>query len=218
MYFNFSDIQNNDIEVLPLFSSICAQIKIENNYDHVLRDIKTNILFDKIDNKFGKNNHISKSKQILKKYDYLRLDIEKIWEFFKSSVLLHTQTDFSIVSSWATKFDSDSWCHLHGHCNSYYSGVFYLSDYESKFGGELFFDSIGVIPDQIIVENESSNIFNSREVKFAPLKNTVILFPSYLRHKVEHYTGKNTRYSIAFNILPKIIYQEGYDAPIKINC
>ena len=49
----------------------------------------------------------------------------------------------------------------------------------------------------------SSSIYSAKEITFDTSDNLLIIFPSYLRHRVMPNNSKETRYSLAFNIFPK---------------
>ena len=50
-----------------------------------------------------------------------------------------------------------------------------------------------------------------------PLKNTLLLFPSELQHKIKKNVLKEDRYSIAFNVLPIGSFNKGQDNEIIYN-
>jgi hypothetical protein len=53
--------------------------------------------------------------------------------------------------------------------------------------------------------NEPSeyNLYNSSSWEITPKKNLMIIFPSYLFHKVNTHISNENRYSLAFNLFPK---------------
>ena len=60
-----------------------------------------------------------------------------------------------------------------------------------------------------------NNVYNSSQWVLNPKQNDLILFPSELNHQIKKSTIEETRYSIAFNVLPKGLL--GYkDSIIKI--
>jgi uncharacterized protein (TIGR02466 family) len=107
-----------------------------------------------------------------------------------------------------SKFDYDSNCHYHTHSNSFYSGTFYLSEHEDFLVGKFEVKCENIIPTHISVDADVQNHLNSRITSFIPKKNSLLFFPSYLNHRVGNHMCKNSRYSIAFNIMPTSLYQE----------
>ena len=56
------------------------------------------------------------------------------------------------------------------------------------------------------------NNLNGIALEIAPIKNLLILFPSYLNHSVLPYYGTTVRKSLAFNIVPVGSYGHGDSA------
>jgi hypothetical protein len=62
---------------------------------------------------------------------------------------------------------------------------------------------VGIKEETILVNDPTEwNILNSRRLIIEPEKNLLVFFPSVLRHRVSKYSGKDNRYSLAFNLFP----------------
>ena len=48
-----------------------------------------------------------------------------------------------------------------------------------------------------------SSMYSAKEITFQTDDNLLLIFPSYLQHKVMPNNSKDIRYSLAFNVFPK---------------
>jgi uncharacterized protein (TIGR02466 family) len=85
---------------------------------------------------------------------------------------------------------------LHNHPNFYFSGVYYVKSSENS--GDLVLERPDAASEWIVPE--SINIANCPAFKITPKVNNLLIFPSYLKHKVEQNLTDEDRISIAFNI------------------
>lgn len=105
--------------------------------------------------------------------------------------------NFRLTTSWATKADSFEESEVHCHSNSWLSGVFYPQD-----NNTISFDNKDM--GYFIGSPRERNQYNSRNINVSTHKNTLLLFPSHLYHRIPSLDLKGvTRYSLAFNVLPK---------------
>ena len=65
--------------------------------------------------------------------------------------------------------------------------------------------------------NNSTNIYSATKWDLKVKKNTLLIFPSELQHKIQKNTLKDDRYSIAFNVLPIGSFNKGQDNEITYN-
>jgi uncharacterized protein (TIGR02466 family) len=77
------------------------------------------------------------------------------------------------------------------------SGVFYLTDNNSKITFERGYDAGSYHLDWL--GSEGKTAISHRSVDYIPVKGQLIIFPSWLSHYVEASTSKEPRVSIAFN-------------------
>jgi uncharacterized protein (TIGR02466 family) len=86
----------------------------------------------------------------------------------------------------------------HVHPQSVLSGVFYLTDSATPISFVHPYPDINTYywPENSI---ENSNKYNSSSYDILPEKNTLVLFPSWLSHKVLEHKSDNDRISISFN-------------------
>ena len=121
-------------------------------------------------------------------------------DFARSTLGVKPTCVFKIMSSWATMTIPGSESVRHSHCNSYWSGVLYLTDDTSPI---LFHrHEQGAIH----LDVETITEYSSNEIVFTPSMGQVVFFPSHLNHQVSKNTNKENRFSIAFNILPSGLF------------
>jgi len=111
------------------------------------------------------------------------------------------ELDFYITQSWLNITKPGEFHHEHIHTNSIISGVFYISTVEDD--KIIFADPNIGMKNQIKFEFREfgSNIWNSTFWFFPVNNNQLILFPSWLIHRVDPNEKSTTdRISIAFNV------------------
>lgn len=142
---------------------------------------------------------VTKSYQVLKQNTNLNNQIkDAIKKVLKDCYQFKNYNSFKIFTSWGTKTPKNGSSNIHSHGNSWLSGVYYPEDSSPI---RFYNDCMSIFSDLIIKENK----YNSSEYILNPTKNTLILFPSSVRHEIL-LNNKETRYSLAFNILPKGVF------------
>ena len=108
--------------------------------------------------------------------------------------------EFYITQSWLNVTRQNEHHEIHNHSNSIISGVFYLTDDSTIIFNSPFVASVSktILIDS--EENNSWNFTNYDECIQTWEKGTLILFPSYLTHRVPKNTSPNVRVSISFNV------------------
>ena len=104
-----------------------------------------------------------------------------------------------MTTSWLTAIEPDETPVMHRHTNSWFSGVYYFQD--SPYTGLEFKNPIERDIDLVT----KGSLLNWR---LQPKKNMLIIFPSYLHHKIEKNTSDEVRHSLAFNVMPDGIIGE----------
>ena len=189
------------MKILPLFAS--------NTF--ILENIEENIEISEHLHRYigpeepGSAPSLPKDIQVLNTYPDLKNRL--LEEFKKIAVdILSLHNDFMITTSWLTRtFPGQARQDFHAHKNSYYSGVFYYGDYYPESGGIEFVSPLVSYSDFFIIPDKLS-IINSPTWHIYPEKNTLILFPSYVEHRITENTSTEIRFSLSFNIIPKGLY------------
>lgn len=189
----------SDSTIYPIFSSvICAKV-LNGNFDSEL-DIIKNQIFHSTEKELSERSFISEGRKLLNKTPKLKKEIKHHFEKFKNDVLRYESTNFDLTTSWATKVEKNCFCQYHQHKNSFYSGVFYFQNDSSP----IEFTNTNIDVQSIKVNQPSEwNILNSSIWKIQPQKGLLIFFPSYLLHRITSHKSNSTRYSLAFNFMPK---------------
>jgi hypothetical protein len=101
----------------------------------------------------------------------------------------------TICDAWITKTTFSERSKIHYHSYSVLSGLLYLNDSTTEtifYPTDYFFDKFS-----------TTGMFkckdNTEPLKYVPNTGTLIIFPSYLVHKISVHKSKNTRYTLAFN-------------------
>lgn len=189
-------------DIISLFASNIFKSKLDVDHTEAFNAIKANTEF--LQHSTG-DCYVSKNFNILDEYLSLKEDVESTFNYFKDNVLKYESTEFKITTSWATKVRPNGISHFHNHKNCMYSGVLYIDDL--KFCAPIEFINSNLYQDSFLINQPSEiNIYNSNKWMVHPSKNTIIFFPSYLMHRVGLHNSDETRYSIAFNLMPNGIF------------
>lgn len=120
-------------------------------------------------------------------------------EYLKSISVDDTHTSLFIQKSWPVVCPKDGGnVNKHIHKNSALSLVFYLQVDEDNDSGNLCFHSPSHYPQICIPVNQGGSAYS---VEYKPRENSMIIFPSFLEHSVNFYSGKIDRYSVSYDIM-----------------
>ena len=144
----------------------------------------------------------SEDRNVLGKYfPEIKTSIETLFTDFAYNTLAVKQTcEFKLMSSWGTMTPPGGMSNRHSHCNSFWSGVLYLSNDTSPI---LFHREKSAT---IVLDVDTITEYSSNEVAHTPSMGQVVFFPSHLTHQVSRNRSNEDRFSIAFNILPNGIF------------
>lgn len=117
-------------------------------------------------------------------------------ELTKSDIQIPKCITLPITICWANKTSKLQSQQLHAHGNSFMSGIFYLTD--GHEGGDTIFTCNNPWFEYYKWIRWSDHL-NTINFKYTPKKGTLLLFPSYMPHRVTPVKDTNIRYSIAFN-------------------
>ena len=112
------------------------------------------------------------------------------------------ELDFYITQTWLNITKPGEYHPEHSHPNSIISGVFYISTEEDD--KITFTDPNVKIKELISLEPKGYNLWNSITWFFPSITNELVLFPSWLEHRVEPNEKATTdRISLSFNTFVK---------------
>jgi uncharacterized protein (TIGR02466 family) len=189
----------NDYKIIPAFPSVIGATHIKQDISAIWNDID-NIEFSKStgDNTAG---FVSKKMRLLNEYPEIKKILFDEFNKFKDECLKLKDTNFNITTSWMTMTPTRGFCQHHHHKNSYYSAVLYEKPTNDIDSGNLILIR-PTLSTLLPNEPEEHTILNSDQIIIEPDTNLIVFFPSYLYHRINMYTGKENRYSIAFNLFP----------------
>jgi len=144
------------------------------------------------------NNYIFNGKlKNLKQFCEQQLNV-----YIKEIINPKEKLELYITQSWLNITKPGEYHHQHSHQNSIISGVFYITT--EKDDKITFIDPNAKVKELIIFEQKELNLFNSTSWFFPSVTNELILFPSWLDHKVGVNEKATTdRISISFNTFVK---------------
>ena len=106
---------------------------------------------------------------------------------------------YNIFTSWMTKTAIGYRHGLdHMHCNSFLSGVLYLTDKASP----ILFRHPMPWRWSSGLDDKNDGMVKSNQFVMSPMKGDIVLFPSHVHHLIMPHKDPQVRYSIAFNIHP----------------
>tara|TARA_A100001234_G_C12461520_1_gene315407 strand:- start:48 stop:638 length:591 start_codon:yes stop_codon:yes gene_type:complete len=183
------------MNVHPIFSSPICEIDIKEDLTRLnsIKDYK----FINTTSTGSSNSFNTENLSVLDKFPQEKANLFFHFLKYKNEVLKFNSTEFRITTSWGTKTLPNGYSQFHNHTNSVYSCVFYFDDVS---GGNIEFTTTNN-SFQLNAPSEV-NILNLRNFFITPRKNLLLIFPSYLLHRVAENNSEQTRYSLAFNIFP----------------
>lgn len=186
-------------EIYPLFPSTVLKLIIDDDFSNFEQKVKE-LDFQSIGSDGSYCQDISIDRYILNKFPREKeIFLELFNNYYKDNILKAYDDNFQITTSWATRTIRGSYGQFHQHSNSIYSGVFYFEDAHTP----IEFESYNLLPRQLSLSDQKEwNIYNSKIWKFFPKKNQLLLFPSYLYHKIGRNYKDQERISVAFNLFP----------------
>jgi len=112
----------------------------------------------------------------------------------------HGIKNVSIINSWGNNIKKDQHIPMHDHCNSYLSGCFYITGGSSiEFHNPLLEKYLF----QLDWFNYADNPRAYKNFHLNPFPGLLLIWPSWLNHKVTTSTEDIDRISLAFNVMPK---------------
>ena len=139
------------------------------------------------------NSHASRNITFLDDFPEVRDRVEGELNLFASQVY-SCPVPLRLTTSWLTLTQPNGWSHYHFHSNSFYSGVWYPTD-----SSPICF--LRPSPDrQLAIPLVPDGPFSHDAYTIQPTANTMVLFPSYLKHSVT--LTNESRRSLAFNSFP----------------
>lgn len=151
----------------------------------------------------NKGNINTKDNYILnrKEFKNIKKFIDQCCKDYLEKILCpKNNIELYITQSWLNYTEENQYHHQHSHPNSVISGVLYF-DCNKENDKIKFTNPIGY--QQIKLEIDKYNIWNSDTWWFPVETGELVMFPSSTTHQVDTKKGNNTRISLAFNTFYK---------------
>jgi uncharacterized protein (TIGR02466 family) len=188
-------------EILTLFSTPIYSSKILNlKFNYIVDQIKKLNMFLDVP---GLEN--STEVYLIDKIPDLKQEIiNHVNNYFYNILQYHESFKYYFPDSWVVKTTPDfKESKLHSHANSLYSGVVYLDTHDE--GGDILFarSQTSFSPSiNFLIPKKVKNTLNSDNWTITPCIGQILIFPSYIPHRILTNRSDSPRYSFAFNILP----------------
>lgn len=114
---------------------------------------------------------------------------------------LNYDNKLEISSSWFTKTHKGECSPMHDHKNCVFSAVYYYGDYDDKVANLIFKNPIVNLTSYRLNVGKS-NKFNTYDIEITPQSGSLLIFPSYVSHKIDVHKSDIPRLSLAFNMVP----------------
>lgn len=141
---------------------------------------------------------IGKNLKVLDSYTELKKAFEDVINEYTQNFMQY-ENRFYMTTSWFTKTEANKISVMHNHGNAMFSAVYYFGlpkGFKSKITFERpVVSQFDIVPKAYNALNGPSHIFESGD-------DTLLIFPSYLRHKVNRHENKGIRKSLAMNFIP----------------
>ena len=190
---------------MHLFFSTPIWINQISNYEGINTELKNYIYNEREKNPEGtKKSNVNgwHSEEFDLKNENLKNFITEISQNIGSAVKdmgwdLETQV-VKITSMWSIINNKDAFNEKHHHGNSALSAAYYVKA-EQNAGDIVFFDPRQANVFHHPISNKVNNI-NAQVQSVTPKPGTLVLFPSYLEHKVNTNLSNEDRIVISFNV------------------
>ena len=100
--------------------------------------------------------------------------------------------------SWPVVCENSGSIPSHVHKNAIISCVFYLNEPDND-SGALKFEAENCMSYLPLVHNDTDLHYD--EVRLAPIKHRLVMFPASMQHSVEDYIGEKPRFSISYDLI-----------------
>ncbi|MCG8416301.1 MAG: 2OG-Fe(II) oxygenase family protein [Pseudomonadales bacterium] len=148
---------------------------------------------------------ISKDLKVLDKDNELKKSFLGVLNGYTKTFMLYAN-EFRMTTSWFTKAEKGNISIFHNHGNAMFCAVYYFglpAGCKSKITFEKpFSNTFDLKPTEYNALNGPSYVFQMEN-------DSMLVFPSYLKHKVNRHESNFTRKSLAMNFVPQGVIGSG---------
>ena len=187
---------------------------------HVRRDTFKSEIYKKPVKEGLVQNFLSKDSYVLENpsLKQMKASLQSCVDHYCYKVLrFNRKHQFYITQSWMNFNPKGTGHHAHFHPNSIISSVYFLQI--PKEGAPITFyhpKNISPFP-QFEFDQEEWNEFNSMSWWIPAIENSLLLFPSTLRHGVADNKSKTPRVSMSFNVFAKVLGESENLNELRVN-
>ena len=195
-------------KIAPLFSSPVIQVIIQEDTD----ELKQNKDFGYNNNQQEMKDYTESNGRILERYVKSKTILLNTFKIVAEQVLKYSPREYQITTSWATIIRKGESSQSHNHHNSFWSGVYYYGNDYPEGCAPIGFKNPNTNMSSFALfgrDLQEFNEYNAKTCEFAPQSKLLLLFPSYLEHRILTHNHDSIRYSLAFNIVPLGSWGEG---------
>lgn len=190
------------MKIHSVFPTLLFTHKISFDSTQVSLDIN-NLKWDQRSPQMSDNKNV-----INRSFDYLK---PQVCEFVGEVMDSFGFDEYCIFRSWITRIQRGQMSAPHTHVNSFYSGVIYLHENNSS----LVLRNPFPFSTHISLSDKFRHYSTDETLVYEPKAGDIIMFPSYLYHSISTNDLVDTRYSLAFNVVPTGTYGD-YDNKITV--
>ena len=187
--------------VIPAFPSPIIQTYVKEDTSELLDPDEYTVSFEQTD-EYEKPEG---SRRVLEGYPKSKEILLNTFTSIAEEVLEYKKRDWAITTSWFTLSNKGQGSQVHYHKNSFWSCVYYYQEEYPEGTGGILFDNPNTEKFDFYFsykDLKEPNSINTLSVVIAPQPNLLLIFPSYLQHKVMKHDSDTSRSSLAFNIIP----------------
>ena len=172
------------------------------NYNPAIKDLEFDHYYTQADKSI--DTHLEKNKKFSSLFRWIDFCLDD-----HKSKCNYRCDKFEISQAWANKSGSNQFHHVHVHANSFLSGVYYFDEVSPTYFQD---PRQSVLSTGLQVESDNDNPV----WEYTPTANTLVLFPSWLSHFTMPETSNVHRYTLAFNVIPTGVINQGSLTEINI--
>lgn len=191
-----------EFEVFPLFSHPVASFQLDEPLQDILDYVNTHDSWVPNTGEKVNNNYRSKSTTLLQGFPAVEKALLDCVHDYTQELMGQPDLRLKVTTSWLTKTSKSGYSKVHSHFNSFISGVVHLEGTANDTDGPFIVEAPMVNSSFILKDPAHLTMMNSATWRFPPVKNRLLLFPSYLRHAIGTHYSRHDRHSLAFNTYP----------------
>ena len=188
----------NQAQIHSLFPTAVMRFRLDKPVtDLELKTIQALDYHQNVGNRTSNNNHVFDLKALSRLGEFTT---ECLNQYIKSVIDPSTDIQAYVTQSWTNCTKGDEFHHMHNHANAYLSGVLFI---ETNQHDQIQFESPIYYNQMLKTYPSTFHEYNSPSWWLPAEKNSLLIFPSWLKHQVPVTNRDTDRISLAFNSFVK---------------